>query len=236
MIYGSEVAAISGTGGSVELPRKGLEVVGIGIVGTAYAEIQISPGRKAVFLGGGSGYTFTPVKFVAENGVVDFSWGNTGGSNSTLFVFYGKADAGTPPLAAYSGVVEQFGFTFAASVTSYTEVSVEVNFPFPSAATEITGAEVAFLPTPSGIVYQGPLYFDIPLSSGADLYIPLIPNGALSNNTYGVVGVPDYPNNTGVFPLSIPVTSNVPVTGVVSYTNSNTSAVTVGVYVVLYYR
>ncbi len=237
MIMGSQMAVISGGGGSLELPRKGLEVVGIAIIGTAVAQIQISPGRQAVFVGGGSSYTFSPVSFVAENGVVDFTWGNSGSQQATLIVFYGKSEKGTPPLSAYSGVMQQLSFGLAASVSSFTSVTVNANFNFPAAATEITGAEIGYLQIPSTVTYSGPMYVSIPLSSGAMLYLPLSPNASLGNAlTYGSVSVPDYPNSTGIFPLSIPVTSTVPVTGTVTYTNSGTTAFTVAAYVVLYYR
>jgi len=237
MIMGSQVAVITEPSGSVQLPRKGLEVVGIAIIGTAIAQIQISPGRQAVFLGGGSSYSFSPVSFVAENGVVDFSWGNAGDQQATVIVFYGKPEKGTPPLSAYSGVYQQFNFGLAASVSSFTSLTLTENFNFPAAATEITGAEVGYLQIPSAVTYSGPMYVSIPLSSGAMLYLPLVPNASLGNAmTYGSVSVPDYPNLTGIFPLSIPVTSAVPVTGTLTYTNSSTSGYTVAAYVVLYYR
>jgi hypothetical protein len=224
-IEGSTVAWLPNAGANIiELPKKGLTVVGLAI-STQSVSIPISSGKNAIFMGSPVGtYVFQPVSFVSDSGQINL---HTSGADVLIIVYYGSPLPNTPPLSAYAGILISPTITVGASLSSPTLVNTNVKFNFPSSAQNITGMEYSSGELPSGVTGNVIGYLQFAISTGQliNLAIPW------ANGLY----VPDYPSSTGIIPLKVPVTSVVNAVIGGYFTNSNTASSSWGLDVVLYY-
>lgn len=210
---------------SFSLPKPGLTVVGMSI-SNYWASIQFTPGKNAIIPSDAFKlYKFVPVTFPVTSGEVIITNGNNAGANSGI-LYYGTPDKDNIPIDAFSGIAVNPTISVPASASN-AKVVTPFNLNFPNNVKKIIGTTYQ----PAGLTSS------ITRTSGTSDYFTIQTSAGETLNVFVGESVKmDFPNRTGILPLDIKVVSVLSASYTGTYSNSSTSSVDIGAFLIFYYE